>query len=112
MTKEKYLTKQIQLLCGQNNIVCFDVNVGKFELKNGRYFDVGLPAGFPDLLLLTPDGRTIFIETKTETGILSPTQKQFLNFLRDNNHSAHVIYSLTDFKILLENDFKIDKCHI
>lgn len=107
MTEEKYITKQIQLICGQNNIVCFDVNVGKFPLQNGGYFDVGLPKGFPDLLLLTPDGRTIYIEAKTSTGKLATHQKQFLNFLIKNNHPAFVIYSVDDFKKILENDFKL-----
>ena len=112
MTKEKYLTKKIQLICEQNNIVCFDVNVGKFELKTGGYFDVGLPKGFPDLLLLTPDGRVIFIEAKTETGRLASHQKDFLNFLRAKNLPAFVIYGIDDFLFLLKNDFKLDTSDI
>ena len=109
MTKEKILTKKVQLIAGQNGITCFDVNVGKFQLKNGGFVNVGLPAGFPDLLLLTPDGRVIFIEAKIKPNKPQPAQIKFLNFLRANNHSAHVIYSVDDFLNLLNTGFKVDK---
>lgn len=107
-TKEKNLTREVQAICGENNILCFDVNVGKFALKDGGYFDVGLPKGFPDLLLITQNGRVIFIEAKIKPNKLQPAQVHFLTELRNRNQPAFVIYSIDDFKFLLKNDFMPD----
>lgn len=108
MTKEKALTKKIQLFCGENNILCFDVNVGKFALKNGGYFDVGLPAGFPDLLLLTSDGRTVFIEAKIKPNKPQINQVKFINELKKRNFSVYVIYSIEEFIEKFNSNFPVD----
>lgn len=102
---EKKLSNQIMLLCGQNNIVSFDVNVGKVPTVFGTYFDSGLPNGFPDLLLLHTDGRVIFIEVKVKPNKPSQDQIDFIKFLRSRNFFADVVFSIDDMKKLIMTDF-------
>jgi len=97
MTPEKLLSKQIQAVCGENNIICFDVNVGGGQLITGSYFRTGLPRGFSDLLLFTSNGKTAFIETKIKPR--KPTQEQinFINTMKKRGFIAGVVYDINDF---------------
>ena len=97
MTPEKILSKQIQAVCGENNIICFDVNVGGGQLITGSYFRSGLPRGFSDLLLFTSNGKTAFIETKIKPR--KPTQEQinFINTMKKRGFIAGVVYDINDF---------------
>ncbi|HXJ97636.1 MAG TPA: VRR-NUC domain-containing protein [Gelidibacter sp.] len=97
MTPEKILSKQIQAVCGENNIICFDVNVGGGQLITGSYFRTGLPRGFSDLLLFTSNGKTAFIETKIKPR--KPTQEQinFINTMKKRGFIAGVVYDINDF---------------
>lgn len=97
MTPEKLLSKQIQAVCGENNIICFDVNVGGGQLITGSYFRTGLTRGFSDLLLFTSNGKTAFIETKIKPR--KPTQEQinFINTMKKRGFIAGVVYDINDF---------------
>ena len=97
MTPEKLLSKQIQAVCGENNIICFDVNVGGGQLITGSYFRTGLPRGFPDLLLFNDNGKTAFIETKIKPR--KPTQEQinFINTMKKRGFITGVVYDIHDF---------------
>ena len=97
MIPEKILSKQIQAVRGENNIICFDVNVGGGQLITGSYFRTGLPRGFSDLLLFTSNGKTAFIETKIKPR--KPTQEQinFINTMKKRGFIAGVVYDINDF---------------
>ena len=97
MTKEKALSKRIQLLCGQHDIIALDVNVGGGELVRGGYFTSGLPKGWPDLMLLTNDGRTIYVEVKVHPNRPSEDQKRTLKLLTQRKHPAFIAWSVEDF---------------
>ena len=102
-TPEQKLDKQIMIYCGQKNWLCFHCNVGQVKLADGRYFSTGLPVGFPDLLILTDDNRTIFCETKIKPR--KPTQQQ-LNFIANLNSrgfTAFVAYNFDEFLHFIEN---------
>ena len=51
--------------------------------------------GIPDLMLLK-DGKTVFIETKAENGIVSPLQFYRHEQLIKQGFEVYVIYSLND----------------
>jgi len=51
--------------------------------------------GFPDLMLLK-DGKTFFIETKAENGIVSPLQFYRHEQLIKQGFEVYIIYSLND----------------
>ena len=64
--------------------VIFRANVGKVRTPDGRYFDTGLPPGFPDLFgFRKSDGKMIFIEVKAEKGRVSELQRNFLGVLHN-----------------------------
>ena len=68
------------------------MNTGVFFTKDGRPVKCGIP-GTPDLLFIGPDGRTAWIEVKTEKGRPSPEQKRFLKMLTDTGHRAGIARS-------------------
>ena len=96
MTPEKLLSKQIQAVCGDNDIICFDVNVGGGQLIKGTYFRTGLPRGFPDLLLFN-NGKTAFIETKIKPRKPTTDQINFINTMKKRGFIAGVVYDINDF---------------
>lgn len=77
MTPEHIIQNHIREALSPYAIV-FRANVGKVKTPDGRYFDTGLPTGFPDLFgFRKSDGKMIFIEVKTPTGRVSKLQQVF-----------------------------------
>lgn len=97
MTPEKILTKHIQAICGENNIICFDVNVGRVALLTGGYFNTGLPVGFSDLLIFYGDGKVAFLEAKIKPNKPSKAQLDFIRLMRSRGYIAGVVYSVEQF---------------
>lgn len=63
----------------------------------------GRIAGIPDLTILLPNGKTIFIEVKTDKGRVSPVQKQMHEQLQLLGHEVLVVRSVKDFDLLLKS---------
>lgn len=78
------MKKQETNLQGQIAVECTDIailypcTVGKFmNLHDGGIVSIGIK-GTPDLIgFRKSDGKSVFLECKTEEGYLSPKQKQF-----------------------------------
>src|SRR5690625_5112855 len=69
----------------------FRANVGKVRMKDGRYFDTGLPSGFCDLFgFRKSDGKIFFIEVKNEKEKLRDVQKNFINKMQEQGAIAGV----------------------
>lgn len=64
---------------------------------DGRLFDTGLPRGWPDLLILTPNGQTIFCETKIHPRKPTVDQLRTIDLLKSYGFLAFVSYSLEEF---------------
>ena len=60
--------------------------------------------GWPDLTLLLPNGTVLFVELKTETGVLSALQKRMLGKITQNNGKAHVIRNIKEFTELINRE--------
>lgn len=56
----------------------------------------GLRVGFPDLLVLAPEGRLAFIEVKTDKGRLSDSQKECHEWLLCLGHKVAVCRCIED----------------
>jgi len=64
----------------------------------------GLLAGASDLIVITPNGKLMFIELKTETGIQSEKQKDFQIRVNNLGYEYHLIRNLENFILLIENN--------
>ena len=83
MTPEHIIQNHIREALSPYAII-FRANVGKVKTPDGRYFDTGLPPGFPDLFgFRKSDGKMIFIEVKAPRGRLSKLQQWFLDNTRN-----------------------------
>lgn len=61
----------------------------------------GLLAGASDLIVITPNGKLMFVELKNETGLQSDKQKDFQNRVSDLGFEYHLIRSIEEFKLLI-----------
>lgn len=71
-------------------------NVGKVRMADGRWFDTGLPVGFPDLVAYK-NGNAYFIEVKNAKGRTSKQQDLLHDALRNRyNMTVGVARSVED----------------
>ena len=93
---EHSIQNAIRLRLSELGYCVFRANVGRFQTKDGRWFDTGLPRGFSDLFAVK-DGRIYFLEVKTETGRPSEEQLRFLAVMRDRYGCvAEIVRSVDD----------------
>lgn len=75
---EMDILRSIRLALSERGYCVFRINSGKVKMADGRWFDVGVPKGFSDLVAVK-DGKISFIEVKNEVG--RPTAEQ-INFIK------------------------------
>lgn len=93
---EHSIQNAIRLRLSELGFCVFRANVGRFQTKDGRWFDTGLPRGFSDLFAVK-DGRIYFLEVKTETGKPSAEQLNFIAVMRDRYGCvAEIVRSVDD----------------
>lgn len=93
---EHSIQNAIRLRLSELGYCVFRANVGRFQTKDGRWFDTGLPRGFSDLFAVK-DGRIYFLEVKAETGRPSEEQLRFLAVMRDRYGCvAEIVRSVDD----------------
>lgn len=81
----------------------FRGNVGKVKMIDGRWFDTGLPKGFPDIFgFRKQDGKFFAIEVKNEKGKLRPEQIRFGEFLKTQPVLYGVARSVEDALKIVE----------
>ena len=97
MTKSEHnIQNEIRIWCGQHDFLCFRANVGKVKTIDGRWFDTGLPEGFPDLLILGNHGDIYFCECKTRTGKQRNDQIKFQKIVSERGFKYFVARSIKD----------------
>ena len=105
---EQALQDAIRAKLAQEGYVVFRTNVGKVKTADGRWFDTGLPTGFPDLMGYKPDnGRIYFIEVKTKTGRRRKDQVLFAKNLRDKNVIYGVARSAEEAVKIVQDELKV-----
>lgn len=86
MESEHSIQKKIQVALSQHKCSVFRTNVGKVQTIDHRWFDTGLPQGFPDLMgFRWVDNQIFFIEVKNKTGKPREDQLRFHEFLQSHN---------------------------
>lgn len=100
---EHDLQNKIRLELSKLGWITFRINVGKVKMIDGRWFDTGLPKGFSDLIALK-NGKTVFIEVKSENVKPSKEQLSFIKQMSKNGFSAGVVWSMGDVFKLIEED--------
>lgn len=107
-TKEQSIQDSIRVALAQAGYVVFRTNVGKVKTADGRWFDTGLPTGFPDLMGYKPDnGRIFFIEVKTPVGRRRKDQVNFANGLRNKNVIYGVARSADEAVKIVRDELKL-----
>ena len=71
-------------------------NTGVLKDKTGRPIKFGLCKGSSDIVGICPDGIALFVEVKTEKGIIRPEQKLFIESCIKSNARAGIARSVKD----------------
>ncbi len=99
---EMDILRAIRLALSAHGFCVFRINSGKVKTADGRFFDVGVPKGYPDLTAVK-DGKVYFLEVKNETGRVRPEQTHFLQVMREQYGCiAGVVRSVEDALKLVE----------
>lgn len=106
--REASIQDSIRVALAQAGYIVFRTNVGKVKTADGRFFDTGLPTGFPDLMGYKPEnGRIFFIEVKTAIGHRRKDQINFANGLRNKNVIYGVCRSAEEAVTIVRDELKI-----
>lgn len=106
--KEMATQDGIRVALAQAGYIVFRTNVGKVKTADGRFFDTGLPTGFPDLMGYKPENGKIFLlEVKTPVGRRRKDQIAFANGLRDKNVIYGVVRSADEAVTIVRDELKI-----
>lgn len=103
MASEHRIQQAIQLAISQHNCTIFRANVGKVKTIDGRWFDTGLPNGFPDLMgFRWIDNQIFFIEVKSKVGKPREDQLRFHRFLQSHNIIHGIARNTNDALMIVE----------
>lgn len=106
--QEQAIQDSIRVALAEHGYVVFRTNVGKVKTVDGRWFNTGLPTGFPDLMGYKPEnGRIFFIEVKTAIGHRRKDQVNFANGLRGKNVIYGVARSADEAVTIVRDELKI-----
>jgi len=106
--KEQATQDSIRVALAQAGYIVFRANVGKVKTADGRFFDSGLPGGFPDLFGYKPEnGKIYFIEVKTPQGKRRADQVRFANGLRNKQAIYGVARSSEEAVTIVRDELKI-----
>lgn len=106
--EEAAIQDSIRVALAQAGYIVFRANVGKVKTADGRWFETGLPVGFPDLMGYKPDnGRIFFIEVKTAVGRRRKDQVDFADGLRNKNVIYGVARSAEEAVSIVRDELKI-----
>lgn len=106
--KEQATQDGIRVALAQAGYIVFRANVGKVKTADGRWFDSGLPSGFPDLFGYKPEnGKIYFIEVKTKSGRRRKDQVAFANGLRNKQCIYGVARSADEAVTIVRDELKL-----
>lgn len=102
-SEEHEIQKEIMVALSQHKCSVFRTNVGKVQTIDHRWFDTGLPQGFPDLMgFRWVDNQFFCIEVKSKTGKPRPDQVRFHEFLQSHNVIHGIARSVQDALMIVD----------
>lgn len=75
-------------------------NKARNDIEGAKFKALGVVGGISDLILVT-EGRVVFIELKTGTGVQSKEQRDFQQKVEARGHSYHIVRTETEFRGLV-----------
>jgi hypothetical protein len=97
MTPEHKLMDDVRIACGKKGMIVVRMNVGTFlDPHDGKPINTGIPVGFPDLMVLCPDGHACFIETKVHPRKPTADQLRVQALLRKNGYRSGTAYTVDE----------------
>ena len=98
----------IRVALAQAGYIVFRTNVGRVKTADGRWFESGLPSGFPDIMGFKPEnGKIFFIEVKTPKGKRRADQVRFAKNLQDKCAIYGVARSVDEAVTIVRDELKI-----
>lgn len=94
MKSETVIQNEIRCALSEYGIV-IRMNSGVFQTEDGRHVRNGV-TGLPDLLFIGCNGKTAWIEVKTDKGRIRPEQARFIEMLQKYGHDAGIARSTSD----------------
>ena len=73
-------------------------------IKGAMNKAMGVVPGVADMCYLKPEGRTCWIEWKTDTGKQSEEQKRFEKICRSLGHEYHIVRNKEEFLNIINHD--------
>lgn len=105
MKSEHMIQNEIRLALANQGHLVFRTNVGKVKTADGRWFDTGLPIGFPDLFVIKKNGKFCGIEVKNQKGKVRETQQHFSETVLKPHQVIHgVARSVEDATKIVEEE--------
>lgn len=102
-SEEHSIQKEIQVALSRHKCSVFRTNVGKVQTIDHRWFDTGLPQGFPDLMgFRWVDNQIFFIEVKSKTGKPRPDQIRFHEFLASHGVIHGIARSVSEALMIVD----------
>jgi len=96
MTPEHKLMNEVRIEMSKRQCLSFRMNVGLYYSMSGDLTQSGLPKGFPDLMILRPDGVACFIETKIHPRKPTPEQLNMQKALRGRGYKSGTAYTVQE----------------
>ena len=72
-------------------------------IRQGQLIAMGLRPGVSDLVLMFPEGRTVFVEVKNETGTQSPVQIAFEQKCHELGFEYVLVRSVDEVRRIIED---------
>jgi hypothetical protein len=80
---------------------------GRSAVKQMQMISMGLRPGVSDVVVVLPEGRSVFLEVKAPGGKQSPRQQQFQERVDALGHQYYIVRSVEDAALAL--NFSVDK---
>ena len=88
------------------DLILFSIPNEGYRHNGNKFVDTGLLKGVPDLQILFPNGKSLFIEMKKRNGKLNPNQKELIPKIENLGFTVLIGYGFLDAKDKFEQYLK------